>query len=55
MINQQIDTIEARTDVVDVVGTKAELLAYSTSKLSKDDVIKVLADESLNNAITYYR
>ena len=54
-LQEQIDTIEARTDVVDVVGTKAELDNYNTSKLSKDDVIKVLADESLNNAITYYR
>ena len=54
-LQEQIDTIEARTDVVDVVGTKAELTAYDASKLSKDDVIKVLADESLNNAVTYYR
>ena len=54
-LQEQINTIEARSDVVDVVGTKAELLAYDTSNLSEDDVIKVLADESLNNAITYYR
>lgn len=54
-LQEQINTIEARSDVVDVVGTKAELDNYDASKLSKDDVVKVLADESLNNAITYYR
>lgn len=51
----EIETIEAASDVVDVVGTYAELQAYDTSKLKNNDLIKVLADETRGGAITYYR
>lgn len=51
----EIETIEAASDVVDVVGTYAELQAYDTSKLQDNDLIKVLADETRDDAITYYR
>jgi len=51
----EIETIEASSDVVDVVGTYAELEAYDTSKLHDKDLIKVLADETHDGAITYYR
>lgn len=51
----EIETIEASSDVVDVVGTYAELEAYDTSKLKDNDLIKVLADETRDDAITYYR
>lgn len=51
----EIETIEAASDVVDVVGTYAELQAYDTSKLKDNDLIKVLADETRDDAITYYR
>jgi len=51
----EIETIEAASDVVDVVGTYAELEAYDTSKLHDKDLIKVLADETRDDAITYYR
>ena len=54
-LQKQIETIEAGSDAADVVGTKAELNSYDTSKLTDGDVIKVLADETLNNAIVYYR
>ena len=54
-LQKQIKAIEAGSDVVDVVGTKAELDSYDTSKLTDRDVIKVLADETLNNTIVYYR
>ena len=54
-LQKQIETIKAGSDVADVVGTKAELNSYDTSKLTDRDVIKVLADETLNNAIVYYR
>ena len=54
-LQKQIETIGAGSDVADVVGTKAELNSYDTSKLTDGDVIKVLADETLNNAIVYYR
>ena len=54
-LQKQIETIGAGSDVADVVGTKAELDSYDTSKLTDGNVIKVLADETLNNAIVYYR
>ena len=52
---QEINTIEAASDVVDVVGTYSELENYDTSKLHDKDLIKVLTDETHNDAITYYR
>lgn len=51
----QIDAISASSDVTDIVGTKAELNAYDTSKLKDNDIIKVLQDESQNDETTYYR
>ena len=51
----EIETIEAASDVVDVVGTYADLEAYDTSKLHDKDLIKVLQDETRDDAITYYR
>lgn len=51
----QIDAISSASDVVDVVGTYAELQAYDTSKLSDKDIIKVLTDETHDDAISYYR
>ena len=54
-LQKQIDNIKARSDVADVVGTKAELDSYDTSKLTDGDVVKVLTDETSNNITTYYR
>lgn len=51
----EIETIEASSDVVDVVGTYADLQNYDTSKLHKNDLVKVLQDETRDDAITYYR
>lgn len=51
----EIETIEASSDVVDIVGTYAELQQYDTSKLHDKDLIKVLQDETHDDAITYYR
>lgn len=51
----EIESIEASSDVVDVVGTYAELQQYDTSKLKDNDIIKVLQDETRDDAITYYR
>ena len=51
----EIEALEASSDVVDVVGTKAELDNYDTSKLSDNDIVKVLQDETRDDAITYYR
>lgn len=54
-LQNQIDTIVASSDVKDIVGTKADLNSYATSTLGNKDIIKVLKDESQNNATTYYR
>ena len=54
-LQAQIDKIEDRTNLVDIVTTYAELQDYDTSILSADDVIEVLHDETQNEAITYYR
>lgn len=54
-LQNQIDAITASSDVKDIVGTKAELNNYDTSTLGDNDIIKVLQDESENNATTYYR
>lgn len=53
-LQSQIDTINATQNVVDIVGTKAELNAYVTKDLHANDKIEVLADESQNNANTIY-
>lgn len=51
----QIDAITSASDVVDIVGTYAELQQYPTSGIKDNDVIKVLQDETHNNAMSYYR
>ena len=51
----EIEALEAASDVVDVVGTYADLQQYDTSKLNNNDLIKVLQDETRDDAITYYR
>lgn len=53
-LQSQIDTINATQNVVDIVGTKAELNAYATNNLHANDKIEVLADESQSNANTIY-
>ena len=54
-LQTQIDAIVASSDVKDIVGTYAELEAYDTSTLGNNDIIKVLADETRDDATTYYR
>lgn len=51
----QIDALSVASDVTDVVGDKAALNNYDTSKLKDNDIVKVLQDESENDQITYYR
>lgn len=53
-LQTQVDTINATQNVVDIVGTKAELNAYETKDLHANDKIEVLTDESQNNANTIY-
>ncbi len=54
-LQEQIDALASASDVVDVVGTYAELQNYDTSKLGNNDIIKVLTDETHDDAISYYR
>lgn len=54
-LQEQIDAIAASSDVVDIVGTYAELQAYDTTKLHDNDIIKVLTDSTHDDATTYYR
>lgn len=53
-LQTQVDTINATQNVVDIVGTKAELNAYETKDLHANDKIEVLVDESQNDANTIY-
>lgn len=54
-LQRQIDSIVASSDVVDIVGTYQELLNYDTSHLGDNDIIKVLDDNTHNNATSYFR
>ncbi len=54
LLQAQIDTIKAATDVVDVVGTHAALVAYD-DPITKNDVVKVLVDETKNYLEYYWR
>lgn len=54
-LQNQIDAISASSDVKDIVGTHAELESYDTSTLGENDIIKVLKDETHDNAATLYR
>lgn len=54
-LQTQIDAITSASDVFDVVGTYAQLQTYDTSTVPVNDIIKVLQDETRQNAMTYYR
>ena len=54
-IEQEIEDLRGATDCADVVQDKAALDAYDTSKLTDNSIVKVLQDESRNDAETYYR
>lgn len=54
-LQQQIDTLEAASDVADVVGTKAELDSYPTENLTDRAIVEVMRDESQSDATAYYR
>jgi len=52
---EEIEEIEMSSDVVDIVGTYAELQQYDTTHLKDNDIIKVLQDETHQNETAYYR
>ena len=55
ILQRQIDALTVASDVVDIVGTYEELEEYDTRKLKENDIVKVLADETVGGATTYYR
>lgn len=54
-VNKVVEDLTLRSDVVDIVGTYQDLQSYDTSKLTVNDVIKVLQDNTHDNASTYYK
>lgn len=54
-LQNQIDTIEATQNIVDIVGTKADLNDYDTTYLKDGAKIQVLDDETQNHASTIYQ
>lgn len=54
-LQAQIDTIEATQNIVDIVGTKADLDDYDTRNLKDGAKIQVLDDETQNHASTIYQ
>ena len=54
-VDQAIENVEIRSDVIDVLGTHDDLENYDTSDVRLNDLIKVISDETRNNATTYYR
>ena len=54
-IEQEIEDLRGATDCADVVQDKAALDAYDTSRLTDNAIVKVLQDESKDDAETYYR
>lgn len=54
-INQEIEDLKNNPDVVDIVDTYADLQAYDKTKLTDNDIIRVLNDETHNGESTYYR
>lgn len=52
-LQSQIDTIEATQNIVDIVGTYAELEVYDTTHLRNNDKIQVLQDEIVGGSTIY--
>lgn len=55
VLQQEIDDIKNSPDVVDIVATYSDLMAYDTSSLGDNDVIRVLRDETHDGQSAYYR
>lgn len=54
-VAQDLEDFKNSPDVVDIVPTYAALQAYDTSKLGDNDEIRVLTDETHDDASAYYR
>ena len=54
-IQDELEALKNSPDVVDIVDTYADLMAYDTSTITDKDVIRVLNDEEHDGYSTYYR
>lgn len=54
-LQDEVELIASASDVVDIVPTYEALQLYDTSKLTANDIVKVLDDEEHSHSITYYR
>lgn len=54
-VAQDLEDFKNSPDVVDIVPTYAALQAYDTSSLGNNDEIRVLTDETHDDASAYYR
>lgn len=54
-LQEQIDALSSSSDVIDILGSYAELQRYDTSHVKENDIIKVIQDETRDNAVVYYR
>lgn len=54
-IQDELEALKNSPDVVDIVDTYADLMAYDTSQITDKDVIRVLNDETHDGYSTYYR
>lgn len=54
-LQEQIDAITVSSDVIDVVGTYADLQNYDTQHVKANDIIKVMQDSTHGEATSYYR
>lgn len=54
-LQSQIDALANANDVVDVLATYQDLLDYDTTNLKNNDIIKIMADSTHSNAISYFK
>ena len=54
-LQEEFDEFKNSPDVVDIVDTYADLMAYDTSQLGDKDIVRVLNDETHDDESTYYR
>ena len=54
-LQEQIDALASSSDVIDILGSYEDLSEYDTSHVKENDIIKVIQDETRDNAVTYYR
>ena len=53
--DQKVAELQAKSDVIDVLGNLSELRAFNTEEVSENDIINVLSDSNHDNASTFYK